>query len=313
MTNVVTVCGEVAPEDLGRVLLHEHVFCALAGADLDARSVLDEDAAVEKATAWLSAVKEFGVGTVVDATPITWYRRPDILKRVSEATEVNIVASTGMYTERMGWPFHFKLMSVDELAEVFALEITEGSAGTDIRAGIVKLATGETIGKYEAKALEAACRIQDELGVGIITHTEGTRGGHAQLEAFQAVGADLDRILIGHVDNSTDTSYHRSLIEAGATIGFDRCGHYLITPDKERLDALRALAMDGLHDRIVLSHDAVASYIGKFFETPELPRWDEYGFTYIFQEIEPALEAAGVPPEATEAMTSANPRRILAA
>lgn len=313
MTRVTTVTGDIDVASLGRVLVHEHVFCALAGADLDPRLTLDEEAVVTEAVTWLRAVKEYGVRTVVDATPITWYRRPDLLRRISETAEVHIVASTGMYTERMGWPFHLKLLSVEQLVEVFLAEVEKGMLHTDVRAGIIKLATGQSaVGKYERRALDAAVAVQEATGVGIITHTEGADGAYAQLEAFAENSADLDRVLIGHVDNNVESAYHLDIVKRGGQIGFDRIGHSLITPDQARFEAVLAVIEAGHADRVMLSHDAVASYLGDFFTTPEIPRWREYGFTFLFREVLPRLEERGVPADTIEAVLTTNPRRLLA-
>lgn len=313
MSRVITVTGEVPAGELGGVLVHEHVFCALAGADLDSRLEMDEDAIVAKAVEWLRAVREFGVRTVVDATPITWYRRPDLLRRISEMAEVYVVASTGMYTERMGWPFHLKLLSTDQLADLFSHEIDRGILHTDVRAGMIKLATGQReVGKYERRALDAAVAVQKATGVGIITHTEGADGAYAQLDAFEENAAELDRILIGHADNSTETVYHHDIVRRGANIGFDRIGHSAITPDKDRFDAVHSLIKAGYAERIMLSHDAVATYLGDFFVTDELPRWNKYGFTYVFREVVPRLLALGVEQKVIDSILTDNPRRLLA-
>lgn len=313
MSRVITVTGEISTDDLGRVLIHEHVFSALAGADLDSRIELDRAATVDEAVRWLEGVKEHGVTAVVDATPITWYRRPDILREASERSGVHVIASTGMYTERMGWPFHLKLLTADQLADVFVHEIEQGMIHTDIRAGIIKVASGDaTVSKYEARAIEAAVLAQRSTGVGVITHTDGSEGAFAQVDAFEQLGADLDRILIGHLDNSVESDVHLKLVERGANLGFDRIGHSIITPDEDRYGAIQAVVDAGHADRVLLSHDAVATYLGDFFVTPEIPRWKEYGFTFLFREVLPRLEAAGASESTIEQMMSDNPRRILA-
>lgn len=313
MAQVITVTGEVDADSIGRTLVHEHVFSALAGADLDPRLTLDEEDVVATAVSWLRTVKEYGVQTVVDATPITWYRRPDLLRRIAETAEINIVASTGMYTERMGWPFHLKLLKTEQLTEVFLAEVEQGMLHTGVRAGIIKLATGQTeVGKYERRALDAAVEVQRSTGIGIITHTEGADGAYAQLSAFEEQGADLDRVLIGHVDNNVEADYHLDIVKRGGQIGFDRIGHSIITPDQARFDAILAVIQAGHADRVLLSHDAVATYLGDFFVTPEIPRWREYGFTFLFREVLPRLQEAGVPAETLESILTTNPRRLLA-
>lgn len=313
MSRVITVTGEISTRDLGRVLIHEHVFSALAGADLDSRLELERATVVDEAVRWLEGVKEHGVTAVVDATPITWYRRPDILQEASERSGVHVIASTGMYTERMGWPFHLKLLKADQLAELFVREIEEGMLHSGVRAGIIKIATGQaSVSKYEGKAIEAAVVAQHATGVGIITHTEGADGAFAQLDAFEQYGADLDRILIGHLDNSVESEYHLRLVERGANLGFDRIGHSIITPDEDRFGAIRAVVDAGHADRVLLSHDAVATYLGDFFVTPEIARWKEYGFTFLFREVLPRLRSAGVSEVTIDQMMVDNPRRVLA-
>jgi phosphotriesterase-related protein len=307
-----TVTGDVAAGDLGRTLVHEHVFAALPGLELDGRLELDEDAAVEKAAGWLTAAAGHGVRTVVDATPMNWYRRPDLMRRISERSGVAVVASTGLYTERMGWPFHLKLLKAPELADVFTAEIERGMAGTDVRAGMIKVATGqETVGKYERRAIEAAAEAQRRTGVGILTHNEGATGALQQIDAFGEAGADLSRVLIGHCDNSTAQDYHAAIADRGANVGFDRIGHFALTPDAPRHEAI--LALLATHpERTMLSHDAVAASVGDFFTTEETPRWEEYGFTYLFREVLPWLRDKGIDDDVLERVLVDNPRRLLA-
>lgn len=313
MPLVRTVTGPIEPAQLGRTLVHEHVFAALPGYEIDFLDPLDEADVIERAVKKLEAVKEFGVTAVVDATPMNWYRRPDLLQQISERSEVFIIASTGLYTERMGYPFHIKMKSVDELTELFTAEIEEGMLGTSIQAGVIKLATGqEAVGKYEARALHAAVRTQQTTGVGIITHTEGPTGGMEQVKAFTEAGADLRRVMIGHLDNSTDSEYHKEVARSGARLGFDRIGHYRLVPHEDRLKAILALIEAGFGDQLMLAHDCVAASKGSWFITEEAPHWEEYGYTFLFRELLPKLEESGVPSEVIETILSDNPRQLLA-
>lgn len=73
------------------------------------------------------------------------------------------------------------------------------------------------------------------------------------------------------------------------------------------------LALLGTHpERTMLSHDAVAASLGDFFTTGETPRWEEYGFTYLFREVLPWLRDNGVDDATLERVLVDNPRRLLA-
>ena len=92
-----TVTGEISKKDLGTVLMHEHISCAsvsLRRAFGD--KWLDPSRVEVLATATLKQVKQrYGVGLFVDATPIDVGRDVLLLKAVSEASGVAIVASSG--------------------------------------------------------------------------------------------------------------------------------------------------------------------------------------------------------------------------
>jgi phosphotriesterase-related protein len=293
-------------------LIHEHVFSALPGFEIDYRQVFEDESAVKLAVSSLRAAREFGLKTVVDASPIPWYRRPDLLKRISEESEVYIVASTGIYTERMGWPIHLKLLSVEEIAQLFIYEIEKGIQRSSVQAGVIKLATGGfEVGKYERKAIFAAVIAQKSTGVGIITHTEDPRGGIRQLDTFEEAGADLSKVMIGHMDNSQDLEYHMSVAKRGASVGFDRIGHYKMLSHESRLNVVESFIRSGYSSQMLLSHDYVAYGQGRFYETEEQAHWQEYGYTYLFRELLPQLEKRSVDKSLIHSILVDNPMRIL--
>lgn len=64
--------------------------------------------------------------------------------------------------------------------------------------------------------------------------------------------------------------------------------------------------------RALLSHDAVAASLGDFFTTHETPRWEDYGFTYLFHEVLPWLRDRGIDDSVLDRVLVDNPRRLLA-
>lgn len=317
MNDVMTVTGPVPASELGRVLIHEHIFLALPGYDADFLDPLDEEDIIRRATAKLEAVKQDGVGTIVDASPHPWYRRPDLLQRISERSGVKIVATTGLYTESsLGARSHFRFKTVDQLVEFFVAEATQGIGGTTIRAGLLKFAgSSEHVSEFEESILEAVVKAQQQTGLGIITHAEGPLGGVGQIEAFTRLGADMERILIGHLDNSTELEYFQNIAASGAWLGFDRIGFYPLVPHEERHAAILAAFKAGLGDKVMLSHDFVGTFKGGLFYSEDDPTWGpraRLGYRFLFEELLPYLLEHGVEQSLIDQVLTDNPRKLLA-
>src|SRR5690606_26546948 len=152
--------------------------------------------------------------------------------------------------EGEGAPAYFKFRRAfgdvqQEVYEMMMTEITEGIGGTGIKAGVIKLASSkDRITDYEQVFFRAAARVQRETGVPIITHTQEGTVGPEQAELLIAEGADPNRIMIGHMDGSTDLSYHLRTLRQGGSSGFDRIGLQGMVGmprDEERLACLIGL------------------------------------------------------------------------
>ncbi len=90
MALVQTVRGPVPVEALGITLIHEHVLFQFD----DSR----RKPSIEFAAKLLREAREAGVQTVVDLTPV---RRIDWFMEIAAQVDVNIVACTGYYVDRM--------------------------------------------------------------------------------------------------------------------------------------------------------------------------------------------------------------------
>src|SRR6516164_10358842 len=97
MPTIETVRGAVDTGDLGRVLMHEHVF-VITPEIQDNYPDFDEDAEVANAVARLRELKANGIDTIVDLTVIGLGRYVPRIQRVNAETDINIVAATGLYT-----------------------------------------------------------------------------------------------------------------------------------------------------------------------------------------------------------------------
>jgi phosphotriesterase-related protein len=319
-----TVTGDIAPEQLGVTLMHEHFLFGYPGYAGDVTlGPFRHEEAMQACLAVAERLKRHGVKTVVDATTNDAGRNPEFLQELSARSGLQIVCSTGYYYEGEGAPAYFKFRQAfgdvqQEVYEMMMTEITEGIAGTGIKAGVIKLASSkDRITDYEQVFFRAAARVQRETGVPIITHTQEGTMGPEQAELLIAEGADPNRIMIGHMDGSTDLSYHLRTLRQGVSIAFDRIGLQGVVGmpmDEERLACLIGLIGAGYGERLMLSHDTITVWLGRPFALHAtaaelLADWHP---THLFENFLPALRQGGVTDEAIRKMLVENPRRLFA-
>lgn len=316
---VQTFGGPVAAAELGSTLIHEHVFVGHPELDLNLpHPEWDEAAAVETAVAGLERLWELGVRTVVDLTVLGLGRDVARVARVAERTRVRLVASTGYYTADV-LPAYFSthgpgrlVGGPDPLVEVFLRDLTEGIAGTGIRAGMLKVVTDAPgLTPDVRRVIEAAAEAQLATGVPITTHTHApSQNGRDQLALLTGLGVTPGRLVIGHCGDSEDLDYLRELMDAGATIGLDRFGMEHVLPDEARVATLLALLREGYADRMVLSHDAA------FFSRVTPPSWrathaPHWRMDTIATRIVPRLRAGGASEADLHQLLVLNPARLL--
>ena len=321
MAMVNTVLGPVSPDQLGKMLIHEHLICGFPGWYADsAAPPFDREATIKLCLEAIEQAKGYGVNTIVDATPNEMGSDPDLVREVSEKSGVNIVCATGLYTEVEGAPAYFKFRGqvgadvTAEIYEIFVKDITQGIRGTGVKAGVIKVATGHgQISPYEEKVLRAAARAQKETGVPIITHTEAGTMGPEQVDLLISERVDPKRIMVGHIGNA-DLKYQTTILAKGAYIAFDRLGLDPVFPDALSKACVIGLIGIGYANRIMLSQDYIILWLGRPPFSPEVaalvfPNWS---LVHILKNIIPALKEAGVTDEQVHAMMVENPRRLFA-
>jgi phosphotriesterase-related protein len=231
---------------------------------------------------------------------------------------LNIIASTGYYVAG-GLSLYFRLRGdgrlvagPDPLEAMFVRDIVEGIAGTAVRAGMIKVKSARArMTDDEARVMTAAASAHQETGVPITTHSEsGARNGIAQQSFLVGQGVSPTRIIIGHAGDTEDTTYLRTLMDAGSTIGMDRFGMAHAQADERRIDTVVELVRLGYADRMVLSHDAaISSHVTPpAWRAVHAPDWHR---EHLFRRILPALRERGVSEVDLERMLVENPRRLL--
>jgi len=322
MAMINTVLGPIHPDDLGLTLIHEHLTVGMPGWECDALATpYDREVIAKVCLQLLEDAKAYGLKTLVDASPNDLGRDVELDMMVSERSGINIICATGLYTEAMGKPAYLKFLSQmadtsDVLVyETFMKEITQGIGDTGVKAGVIKVATGDgCISAYEETVLKAAARAQKETGVPIITHTEAGTMGPEQADLLISEGADPKRIMIGHIGGNANLQYHTSILEKGTYIAFDRLGADFLFPDTLRKACIIGLLGIGYANRIMLSHDYVPYWLGRPFEMPDFVKGmlANWSYCHVFRNIIPALKEAGVSDDKINTMMVDNPRRLLA-
>jgi phosphotriesterase-related protein len=304
--------------------MHEHVFILTPGINYNfpELSGWEESKRADDAVARLTALRNAGISTIVDLTVLNMGRFVPRLQKINERVDINIVSATGLYTYDALPPFlsavgpGARLGGEEPMVEMFVKDITDGIAGTGVKAAILKCCTdvpGITPGVE--RVLRAVAMAHRETGVPISTHTDShTRRGLDQQDFFEREGVDLSRVIIGHSGDTTDLDYLTEIIRRGSYLGMDRFGMDHLLPFDERVRVVATLCERGFADRMVLSHDASCymdwSPVDRVPDTLRMPNWH---YNHISEDVIPALTARGVTDEQLDAMLIHNPRRIFEA
>lgn len=315
MSQVETVRGPVSVDELGTVLMHEHVFVLNEEIRLNYPELWDEERQVAAAITRLRALADRGVRTIVDPTVIGLGRNVERVARINAAVDINIVPATGLYTYN-DVPFFFRLHGPgamlggdDLMVDLFVKDITEGMAGTTIKAAFLKCAIEEELTPGVERVLKAVAEAHKRTGVPITVHTSAPhRTGLVAQEVLRDEGVDLGQVVVGHSGDSDDLDYLRRLIDNGSYVGMDRFGLDFLLAGDQRIATVVKLAAEGFADRMVLAQDASChiDWLPAGVREQVAPNWH---YNHIHDDVLPALLEAGVTEEQITTMLVDNPRR----
>lgn len=297
-----TVTGPIEARDLGRTLPHEHLLADRKRVSGQQDHVVrDERLAVVE----LSGYAALGGRTIVDLTLDDFGRDPLALRRVSEATDVQIVMGAGWYHQRY-YPELVDATPTDALAELLVGEFRDGVRDTGVRPGIIgEIGSGEIgpwISAQEERVLRAAARAQRQVDCPLSTHAFGSRVGWAQLELLREEGVDPRRIVIGHADSVDDPDFHEAIARTGAWVQFDLMRQRSDWDVDIQVRLVREMVDRGHADRLLLSHDVCAR--------SHLKAYGGMGYTALWERYRERLLAGGVPAELLDRITDQNPGRL---
>ncbi|MEX2373273.1 MAG: phosphotriesterase-related protein, partial [Dehalococcoidia bacterium] len=263
MPTIETVLGPIDGTDLGFTLSHEHTPGLPAVLGVEYPWMFDRDAIRARGIAELTEAKQGGVDAIIDLTTPDLGRSMALSVDYARASGVHIVAATGIWREV---PRQFRSWTPERLSGVFIREIREGIQDTDIKAGVIKVASdADGVSEAAEIVLRAAAIAARETNCPISSHQWAPLEiGARQVEILRDAGAPMDRVCIGHSADTTDVDYLVRLLEAGVYLSMDRYpGGTVASADgpqqrptwQQRNETVRALIDRGWANRLMLGHD----------------------------------------------------------
>ncbi len=301
--HIMTVRGPVPPEALGITQTHEHLWLNAYEHYKNYQFVLED---LDTMVAELAEFTCRGGRSIVEVTTAEIGRDPVALRKISERSGVNIIMGSGWYRE-FAYPREVAEKSSRELADDLVREIRYGVGESGIRPGIIgEIGTGVGhILPAEERVFRAAALAQQQTGLAITTHT--TRWGTLALEQIamlEEFGADLSRVIIGHLGDRIGVGHLLPIAERGVYLEVDNIGYIDYQPEWVRADNVAALVKEGFGSRILLSQDICL--------LSHLKYQGGNGYGYLLETFLPLLRQRGVSEEAIHLMLVENPARVLA-
>lgn len=230
MPKIMTVLGEIKPEELGFTSMHEHIMMeggrpvrsryesqipksikvkiddpvSLDNIGLlkrnfilswDALSLDDEEAM----TGEVSDFKDAGGSALLELSAIGLRCNVPAIKRISQKTGVHVIAATGFYTED-SWPDKYRNMTIAEYENQMLHEVKYGIEDTGVMPGHIKIGMNQ-LSEQEERTLRAAARVANQTGLSLTVHPCTRIGGNAVKisKILLEEGMKPERIVIAHV------------------------------------------------------------------------------------------------------------------
>ena len=332
-----TVLGPIPPSELGPTTTHEHLYIDFSFMFRPARDVPSAELAdapimlenlgwirrnyysnrfnltmmdPETTVGELELYRQAGGGGIVETTTIGIGRNPEALARISRESGVHIVMGAGFYVDAVH-PEGMDGRTVDVLAREIVADITDGVGESGVRAGIIgEVGCTWPLTANERKSLVASAVAQKETGAAILIHPGRHPDAPAEiLEILSNAGADISRVIMGHLDRTVfDFDLLRSIAASGCYLEWDLFGNegsyypladFDMPSDAQRLDFIKHVADAGYADRVVIGQDIAVKH--------RLVKYGGHGYGHILQNIVPVMRRKGFSEDEIRAITVDNP------
>ena len=339
---VMTVLGPIPVEELGITLTHEHILSdvgcngpeppeasraalfhkpltmdilgevrLLPQCNRDNQRLND----VELLAREVEPYRFWGGRSIVEVTLDGIGRDPLGLQMISRRSGVQIIMGAGYYIE-LSHPAKVRRMSADDIADEIVRDLTEGVAGTGVRAGIIgEIGIDMDFTAEEEKSLRGAARAQRRTQVPLTIHPPGgsllmheyrTR----IIDIVEEEGASLEHTIMDHVEISPKSiESQMAIAERGAFLGYDSISsnfHWGMRGrglnDDEIAADIKLMIDAGYLHHILPSQDVHLKIM--------LTAYGGWGYAYILKHFVKRLREYGVTDEQITTMLVENPRRL---
>lgn len=295
---IMTVTGAIEPEKMGFALPHEHAMSTF-GAESARYPHYDVDSLSESVIPYLKRVRDLGCQTLVDCTAAYFGRHPELLRRFSEESGVNILTNTGYYgaAEEKYIPDHAYEETVDQIAGRWVREWQYSIDGTGVRPGFIKTGIGDgPLSEINRKLITSAARTHLQSGLTIQTHTgDNWEAVQEILSILRAERVHPSAWIWVHAHNVKDADQVAETAEQGAWISFDGLNE---ESAPHILELVKQMKQRGHLDKVLLSHDGDSYCNGEFRP-----------YHLLFTDFIPMLKENGFSTEDINLLTVDNPRQ----
>jgi phosphotriesterase-related protein len=242
--------------------------------------------------------KSEGISCIVDGGHPDMGRDINFLRRISTMSGLPIVAGAGFYTQPF-YPKELATMSEEQIVQALIKQTETDPVGV-----FGEIGSWDDMTATERKVFRAVGKAHVATNLPIFTHT-GIPGKAAleQLDIFEDVGVNPNRVVIGHVGNLVDpqVQVHKALCRRGAFIGFDRQGG---PGDAQQVPLVMALLEAGFAENLMFSAD--------ISNAGQMKKNGGGGYAKTLTVFVPKIKAAGASDDVLHTIMVDNPRRFLA-
>ncbi len=303
---IMTVNGWIGSDQIGFSLTHEHILVDFIGADKVNPSRYNADEVFKIALPKLAALKERGCKTLMECTPAYLGRDVRLLKKLSEASGLNIVTNTGYYgaVNEKYFPAHVYIEAANEIAARWIHEWKNGIEGTDIKPGFIKSGVDKyPLSVVQKKIVEAAAITHLQTGLSIGIHTGDGKAAMEELKILQANNVSPEAWIWIHAQNEPNRDFHFQAAKAGGWVSFDGVNTQSIS---DCISFLKDMKKENLLNHVLLSHDSGWYHVGE----PGGGTYNDYNT--IADKLLPALKENGFTPKEIDLLFITNPAKAFA-